>query len=482
MSDTRTLALVNDLLKAELPWVELKENNTDPEKIGVYISALCNAARLGDQQFGYLFWGVRDADRRIAGTDFDPSTETCQKQPLEFWLAKRLNPDVSFQFKVVHHPAGRVVMLEIPAAVLSPVEFDGVAYIRIGSATPKLSAHPQRQRALWDKLRPFVWENGIAEHFQTEDEVLAKLDHEAYFSLTGQPQPSVPQAIIDRLFSESLIMQDVGGRWNITNLGALLFARKLDRFDSRISRKGIRFVAYDGKDRASVVTHRHDGVLGYAAGFEEITAVLNGLLPRNEHIDRALRTATPLFPPIAIRELIANALIHQDMTITGAGPLIELFRDRMEITNPGVPLINPDRFIDTAPRSRNETLASLMRRMRICEEQGTGIDKVVTAVELFQLPPPDFRVEESATRVVLFAPRRFAEMSADERVRACYQHAVLKYLSGDRMKNSTLRERLGIAEQNAAQVSQVIRQALERGLIRPADPGKKQAAYVPNWA
>ncbi len=170
------------------------------------------------------------------------------------------------------------------------------------------------------------------------------------------------------------------------------------------------------------------------------------------------------------------------MTITGAGPLIELFKDRMEITNPGVPLINPDRFIDAAPRSRNETLASLMRRLGICEEQGTGIDKVVTFVELFQLPPPDFRVEESATRVVLFAPRRFAEMSADERVRACYQHAVLKYVSGDRMKNSTLRERLGIEDRNAAQVSQVIRQALERGLIRPADPDRKQAAYVPHWA
>ncbi len=104
MSDTRTLALVNDLLKAELPWVELKQNNTDPEKIGEYVSALSNAARLGDQQFGYLLWGVRDSDRQIVGTAFEPAKENCQKQPLEFWLANRLNPDVSFQFKVVDHP------------------------------------------------------------------------------------------------------------------------------------------------------------------------------------------------------------------------------------------------------------------------------------------------------------------------------------------------------------------------------------------
>jgi len=202
------------------------------------------------------------------------------------------------------------VLLEIPAAVPSPVEFDGVAYLRIGSATPKLSAHPQRQRALWDKLRPFVWESGIAEQFQTEDQVLAKLDYPAYFSLTRQPQPSIAQEILDRLSSERLITDDVGGNWNITNLGALLFARRLDQFDSRISRKGARFVAYDGRDRASKVTHRHDGLLGYAAGFEKIITFIDRLLPRNEHIDKALRTATPLFPPIAIRELISNALIH----------------------------------------------------------------------------------------------------------------------------------------------------------------------------
>ena len=170
------------------------------------------------------------------------------------------------------------------------------------------------------------------------------------------------------------------------------------------------------------------------------------------------------------------------MTITGAGPLIEMFTDRLEITNPGVPLINPDRFIDSAPRSRNESLASLMRRMRICEEQGTGIDKVVTSVELFQLPPPDFRVEDHATRAVLYAPRRFSAMTSDERIRACYQHAVLKYVSGGRMKNSTLRERFGIEGKNAAQVSNVIKQALSKSLIRPADQDKPQSAYVPFWA
>ena len=123
-----------------------------------------------------------------------------------------------------------------------------------------------------------------------------------------------------------------------------------------------------------------------------------------------------------------------------------------------------------------------MSRIRICEEQGPGIDKVVKSVELFQLPPPDFRVKDHATRALLYAPRRFSAMTPDERIRACYQHAVLRYVSGGRMKNSTLRGRFGIERKNAAQVFNVIKLAFSKSLIRPTDQDKPQSAYVPLWA
>jgi len=67
------------------------------------------------------------------------------------------------------------------------------------------------------------------------------------------------------------------------------------------------------------------------------------------------------------------------------------------------------------------------------------------------MPPPDFRTEGDAVRVVLFSPRRFSDMTPDERIRASYQHAALKYVCGQRMKNSTLCERFGIDLKNAAQ-------------------------------
>jgi predicted HTH transcriptional regulator len=122
-----------------------------------------------------------------------------------------------------------------------------------------------------------------------------------------------------------------------------------------------------------------------------------------------------------------------------------------------------------------------MRRMGFCEEQGSGLDKVIAAVELFQLPPPLFKPEDGAMRVVLYGPRTFADMTADERVRACYFHAVLKFLSGSKMRNATLCARLGIAGKNAAQATQVINKALAAGLIRAADPDHPRAGYVPNW-
>ena len=483
IAKSRTLALIEDLLAlpAETPWVEFKENYKEPQLIGKLISALSNAARFAGQDFAYVLWGVRDADHAVTGTSFEPSKQVEQREPLEFWLSKRLQPSVPFSFKSVDYQGLRLVLLEIPAATSSPVEFDKTAYIRIGSATPRLSDHPERLKSLWTKLQPYAWENGVAAQFLTSEEVLERLDYAGYFDLTKQPLPDNRTGVFEKLAADRLVQKDVGGHWNITNLGAILFAKDLNVFPS-IARKAIRFVAYDGSGRTAKITHRRDEIRGYASGFAGLIEYIHGLLPSNEHIGKVFREEGSLYPSIAIRELAANAIIHQDMTITGAGPLIEMFKDRLEITNPGQPLVKPERFLDFPPRSRNEALASLMRRMRFCEEQGTGIDKVLTAVELHQLPAPDFQTEGDSTRVILFAPRRFANMTKEERVRACYQHAALKYISGQWMKNSTLCERLGIDLKNAAQVSNIIKQAGNLGLIKPADPKSPRAGYVPFWA
>lgn len=483
-SNERDIALVDELraMPAETTWVEFKANNTDPEMIGKRCSALSNAARMDGRDVAYMLWGIADETHAVVGTDFNPDTKKSGNQVLPLWLANSLQPSIAFSFRVVPHPEGRVVLLEIPAATGAPVAFNSLAYIRIGSATPKLTDYPERYQLLIERLQPYRWEQGIARQFASGDEVLALLDYSQYFRLNHQPLPDNRTGIFERLASDRLIVPDVAGRWNITNMAAILFANRLQDFDPGLARKAVRLVAYAGSNRAATVTHRHDGQKGYAVGFEGLVGYINNLLPQNEHIGAALREAHPLFPPLAIRELMANALIHQDMTVSGAGPQIELFTDRIEITNPGCSLVKPDRMIDLPPRSRNEALADLMRRMGMCEEQGSGLDKVIASVEVFQLPAPLFRAGDNSMQVVLYGPRTFSDMTPDERIRACYFHAVLKFLSGEKMKNATLCARLGIDPKNAAQASAVITKTLAAGLIRAADPDHPRAGYVPHWA
>lgn len=268
----------------------------------------------------------------------------------------------------------------------------------------------------------------------------------------------------------------------ITNIGAILFAKNLAEFDW-LARKALRVIQYKGKSRIETVREQA-GNKGYAVGFEGAIGFINNLLPQNEQIEQALRKTVPVYPEIAIRELVANALIHQDFSMTGSGPMVEIFTDRIEMTNPGTPLIDTLRFIDEPPQSRNEDLAALMRRMNICEERGSGVDKVIFHVELFQLPAPEFVVTDSHTKTILFAPRSLNDMDQKDRVRACYQHACLRYVSNEQMTNSSFRDRLGVDQKNYATISRIIREAVDAGLVRPVDPNtsNRYMRYVPFWA
>lgn len=480
----RDIALVNELISNsdEHTCVEFKHNKEIKEMIGKLISALSNAARIEQQDFAYVIWGIEDGTKNITGTTFNPETKTVGNQVFIMWLTQMLQPRLAFSFRKVVHPNGHLILLEIPAAISTPVEFDKTAYVRIGSATPRLSEYPEHFQKLITNLRPYNWEKAVAKAFVSSDDALKLLDYTSYFKLTDQNLPNNKKGILERLEADNLIKKDIGGHWNITNLGAILYAENLDDFDTSLSRKGIRFVSYDGDNKACTIKQRIDGKRGYARAFQGIVSYINELLPVNEYIGTTQRKSVLLFPEIAIRETIANALIHQDMTISGAGPLVELFIKRLEITNPGKSLVQTDRMIDLPPRSRNEALASLMRRMKFCEEQGTGLDKVIISVEIHQLPPPKFQELNDAMRVVLFAPRSFADMTVTERVRACYQHAIIKYLEGDKMKNSTLCTRFGIEKRNAAQATKVINKALDMKVIKVSDPEHPRGGYEPIWA
>ena len=370
------VGLVRELcnLPHETEWVEFKVNHRNPQSIGEYVSALSNAAALHDKVHAYILWGIENGTHAVVGTDFSPGIAKKGNEPLETWLLRLLKPRIDFRFQEIEVDANRVVLMEIDRASQHPVAFEGVEYIRVGSSKRKLKDYQEKERALWRVFDRVSFEDGIAVERASSEDVLLKLDYPAYFDLLEMPLPDGREAILHALQSDRLISSGRAGGFDITNLGAILFARNLADFP-HLKRKAARVVQYRGKGRTETIREQEGGK-GYACGFEGLLAYIDGILPTDETIGKALRRSVPVFPGLAVRELVANALIHQDFSVSGTGPMMEIFDDRIEITNPGEPLVDTQRFLDTPPRSRNEALASLMRRARICEERGGGIDKV----------------------------------------------------------------------------------------------------------
>jgi ATP-dependent DNA helicase RecG len=488
MTTNRPAAFLVSLLRelcalpVETEWVEFKVDNAEPQAIGEYISALANSAALVGRSFAYLIWGVRDDDHAVVGTSFDPHAARVGNEELESWLLRLLQPQVEFRFTELGSGGQRVVLLEIAAAASRPVRFAGNEFIRVGSYKKLLKDFPEKERALWRGFDHGPFEAGVIVAHASGDEVLRFLDYPAYFELLRQPLPDGHAAILDALRRDHLIAANGADAWDITQLGALALARDLKSF-GRLGRKSLRVVVYRGSDR--VATEReYEEFRGYASAFDAMIRNIMGLLPAAEVIQAGLRRSLTAYPEIAVRELVANALIHQDFTVTGAGPMVEIFEGRVEITNPGEPLVATDRFLDSPPLSRNEGLASLLRRFHICEERGSGIDKVVAVTESELLPPPRFERPPGFTRATLWAWRPLTAMDKEERVRACYLHSGLMYLQGSFLTNTSIRERFGISFSNRATASRLIRDALGSGLIVPRDrdAAPSQMKYLPWWA
>lgn len=465
----------------ECEWIEYKVNNSDPFEIGKNISALSNSACYHNENFGYLVYGIEDETKKLVGTDFRPKTEKKGNQELENWLATQLNPRIDFLIMDFDYNGLHFVIFRISATINTPVSFKGESFIRIGTYNKSLDQHPERERKIWtSSTRAFEKLPSIINI--SEDEALDLITYQGYFNMIDFPIPSSRSLIIHKLIQDK-ILEKIEGQVAITNLGALLFARNIESFEN-LSRKALRVVVYDGLNRIQTKKEQI-GRYGFAVAFEGLMKFINDLLPSKEVIGEAFRKTQYTYPPLAIRELVANAIIHQDFNVSGTSAMVEIFDNRIEITNPGKPLIDPLRFVDHSPQSRNETLARFMRRLNICEERGSGIDKVVFECELHQLPAPSFIVGENYTRVILYSPKPLREMDKEDKIRACYQHACLKYVSGEIMTNQSLRERLGVEDHNYSTVSRIIADTKDAELIKDFDPRNKSktySKYLPFWA
>jgi predicted HTH transcriptional regulator len=449
--------------------LEFKEAKTqfDNRKLYEYCVALANEGG------GRLLLGIRDKPPRpVVGTK-------AFRDPVA--MAEKLFQAVGFRVDIeeVVHPDGRVLVFQIPSRPRGTAyHLDGKYLMRAGEALVPMSE---------DHLRKIFAEgepNWLEEHSRTgldAQQVVELLDTQTFFELLKLPYPSQRAGVIDRLSQERLI-DVLDGRYAIRRLCALLLAKRLGEFPD-LARKAARVVVYTGLSKLETRLDQIES-RGYAVGFQGLVQFVMNQLPQNEIIEDALRKESKLVPEVVIRELVANALIHQDLTVGGASVMVEVFSNRLEISSPGEPVVPVERFID-GYQSRNERLADLMRRFHICEEKSSGIDRVVEAAEVYQLPAPDFRSGFRRTNVTLFGPRPFEEMDRQDRVRACYQHCCLRYVMGEKMSNQSLRERFRLSEERAESASRIIRDAMGAKLVKLDNPeagSKRYARYVPFWA
>lgn len=455
-------------LPKELPSLEFKQakNQMSQDELCEYCVAISNEGG------GHLILGVSDRrPRKVVGTGAVNDVNG---------MSQKLLDCLGFRVDAVevNHPEGRVVIFVIPPRPHGEArQFRGKYLMRSGERRVAMTG--DRLKKIFSEGASHAdWLDEISLPYAEPEKVSELIDAAGFFELLEIPIPSTQSAVMDKLV-EAGVIQRRGAFFDIPRLGAILLAKDL-RFFPDVTRKAPRVVIWSGNSKGSM-KKSVTGVMGYAVGFKKIVSYVMGKLPVNEVIRHTLRREQKLVPVEIVRELTANALIHQDCADTGSSAVIEIYDNRVEISNPGKPIVDVKRFIDSH-KSRNQRLADLMQRFGACEELGSGIDTVILTAEAAQLPAPLFRATNERTEMVIFGPKPFSDMDRDDRIRACYQHCALKFVMRDPMDNQSLRARFKLPPSESTTVSAVITDTAKAELIKTNSASRKYAKWVPFWA
>jgi len=467
----------------ETELIELKENNVRPDEIGESISAIANTCILEKEESGYLIFGVEDSTLLEKGVNFDPfNLKATGQQDMEMFLRQMLVAG-DFSFIPFKKDGKNFLMIEIYGALGSPSTYKHQSYVRIGKNTSSLKKYPDLEKKIWSSFQSGYFWKKTAKAGLSLNEVLELIDFDAYYQMMKLPIPTMTEEILNRFEEEGFVIKQQG-EWAITNLGALLFARDLKNFGN-LQYKSPRMITYAGDNKLSTVIKDDHGRKGYAAGFEGLIRWIFSQVPEPEVITKIYREQKIIYPEKAIREIVANALIHQDCETDGMRPVIEIYKNHIEISSPGSCLVDPEKIIESVPRTRNERMADIMRRLKICEIRGSGIDRTIEAVESLQLPAPKFENSDNAFNAYIYTYRPFDQLTTEEKLRALTQHVTLLYVNQQFATNETLRLRFGLGEKKTSVISKLVATAKEAGLIKSFDPNsasKKFSKYVPIWA
>ena len=425
----------------------------------------------------------------VFGVNDDASLFSVTKQESDEIIKKlgniaknNLSTSIAIEHWTTEYKGHSLLFIRIPEQIDKPTHLRGKeiwdSYTRSAGQTVKMSR--SQIKSMIADSQGLHFEKRIVKENVTTETLLKLLNYQKYFEMADKDQPKDIHVIAKRLEEFGLCQRTEDG-WNITNMGAILFANNMADFEG-LERYSIIVRKYAGANNRELLSEQI-GAFGYVVGFEGLVDYIMKLTSTEEI--GVVRNMKPTYPKIAIREFVANAMIHQDFSIEGMRVVIEIFSNRITITNPGAPLQDINRLLDLPPQSRNEDLAQAMFLLGICERRGSGIDRAVEAIESMLLPASRFTKGENFTRIFMYPQKSLSDMTKQEKIDACYQHACLLYENNEYINNQSIRTRFGLDKNQSSVASRIIADTLEAGRIKVSDENivsKKYATYVPYYA
>lgn len=355
------ISLINDLVKRnfETSWFEFKENWFEADKLGEYISALSNSAKVIGADYAYFIWGVSDKDHNIVGTNFDFNVDV-NHEPLEHYLIRYLYPNINFKFNEIEYENKRLVVLTIPAAASVPTAFKQIRYIRIGSSTESLIRYPEKEADLW---------NALNHKEDTLETIASSYQNLTFNSLINYYSTKGITLNLDT-FKDNLKLLTNDGRYN-------LLAQLLSD-DSHIN---VRVAIFAGKSKADpMFSVKEFGMMNMLLSLDKVLDYGDTFnIPQADERNRVVtRKEVSLFDASSYREAIVNAFVHNDWRTENA-PMITFFSDRIEILSRGSlsPKLTVDDFYKGKSEPINKRLSDIFIQLHISERTGRGVPTII---------------------------------------------------------------------------------------------------------
>jgi len=332
---------------------------------------------------GKILIGVRD-DGAIAGVH-DSNDLRAKVQD----IARNCDPPV----KVLVEPLGKVVVVHVRESENKPVQCREGFFWRQGAGTQKLSR---------DEIRDFFRSEGsvrfdlaVCRKFRYPRD----FDREKYDAWVRESGLTHRGRVEDVLVNIEAA-ERVAGRLLLRNAGVLFFAKDVRHF---FPQAYVTCLLAKGRDKADILD-RKDFCGGVVSDIEESLRFIERNTRTAYRIEKLRREEVPEYPMRALREAITNAVMHRDYFEAGANVFVEIYDDRIEVSNPGgLPKGLTPAELGTRSVRRNPLIADLLHRIAFIEKAGTGIRRMREDAKKNRSPQPTFRANGFFTAT--FRPR-----------------------------------------------------------------------------